>query len=112
MQIVINISEETKRAIDMGTVNLALTANVWAAIRNGIPLPEHHGDLKDVNKIKKEAIDIPDNITNGNVIKTMFPNAYYESGKQFVHITNINSVGELSVPLKWWNAPYKGGESE
>ena len=49
MQIVINISEETKRAIDMGTVNLALTANVWTAIRNGTPLPRRHKRLIEDN---------------------------------------------------------------
>lgn len=50
-------------------------------------------------------------MTNGEVIKITFPNADYEAGKQFMHITNINSIGEISVPLDWWNAPYKA-ESE
>jgi len=51
MQIVIEIPEGTKRAIDMGTINQVLTYKVWDAIKNGTPLPEHHGDLKDVSKL-------------------------------------------------------------
>lgn len=51
-------------------------------------------------------------ITNGDVIMAMFPDADYEIGKQFVHITNINSIGELSIPLDWWNAPYKAGRTK
>jgi len=51
MQIVIDIPEGTKRAIDMGTINQVLTYKVWDAIKSGTPLPEHHGDLKDVDAI-------------------------------------------------------------
>ena len=45
MQIVIEIPEGTKRAIDMGTINQVLTYKVWDAIKNGTPLPEHHERL-------------------------------------------------------------------
>lgn len=50
-------------------------------------------------------------MTNGEVIKALFPNADYCGGAHFMHITNVNSIGEISIPWDWWNAPYqKGGE--
>ena len=51
-------------------------------------------------------------MTNGEIVHILFPNADYEAGKQFMHITNINSIGEISVPLEWWNAPYKAESEE
>jgi hypothetical protein len=52
-----------------------------------------------------------DGMTNGEVIKALFPNADYCGGAHFMHITNVNSIGEISFPWEWWNAPYKA-ESE
>lgn len=54
MQIVIEIPDGTKNAIDMGTINQVLTSKVWKAIKNGTPLPEHHGDLVDRNELLKQ----------------------------------------------------------
>lgn len=50
-------------------------------------------------------------MTNGEVIQALFPNADYCGGAHFMHITNVNSIGEVSFPWEWWNAPYKA-ESE
>lgn len=54
---------------------------------------------------------IPDNATNGDVIKAMFPNAwrsnYIDSdNKCTLYIDDY----ELEVDIDWWNAPYKGVE--
>ena len=58
MQIVIEIS---KYIADMckecGCVIDADTEKVGKAIKNGTPLPEHHGDLKDVDEIAKAIED-------------------------------------------------------
>lgn len=56
MQIVIDIPEGTKRAIDIGTINQVLTSKVWAAIKNGTPVPEHYGRLIDYGYVV-DAID-------------------------------------------------------
>ena len=58
------------------------------------------------------AIQIPDNATSGDVIKAIFPDADYVAGANFMHIVNVNNIGEISIPLKWWNAPYKAGDVE
>ena len=45
---------------------------------------------------------IPDNATNGDVIKTMFPDIYsYCGGGKF---------GFIQFNLDWWNTPYKESE--
>lgn len=50
MQIVIEIPDGTKNAIDVGTINQVLTSKVWSAIKNGTPLPKGHGRLIDADK--------------------------------------------------------------
>lgn len=55
-------------------------------------------------------IDIPDNATNGDVIKAMFPTADIttndklgEAGTVFVHHKDDITIYNLD----WWNAPYR-----
>ena len=67
--------------------------------------------LAQGSRARAFCIEIAGGMTKGEVVQILFPNADYEAGKQFMHITNINSIGEISVPLDWWNAPYKA-ESE
>ena len=65
--------------------------------------------LNDVNYadyIKENYIQIPDNATNGDVIKALFPNGYIKIGTATVTM-NINGIALLAFPLKWWNSPYK-----
>ena len=51
------------------------------------------------------AIPIPDNATNGDIIKTMFPNLKARKKAFEIEITvNKNKVGNISID--WWNAPY------
>ena len=59
------------------------------------------------------AIPIQDGMTNGDVIKTMFPNAEYgedELGNVFV--ISSAQLGYIAFRKCWWNAPYKGNLSE
>lgn len=49
---------------------------------------------------------LPDNATNGDMIKTMFPNiSVYEHGSTY----SVNN--EYNFNFTWWNAPYKRGDS-
>lgn len=66
-------------------------------------------------------IDIPNNATNGDMIKAMFPNAKYQhiiklSGVNYMMIYGINGLydnqgnwcdREVSFNDDWWNSPYK-----
>ena len=51
---------------------------------------------------------IPDNATNGDVIKVLYPNADIE-----IHNITVYVMFDNVTPfdIKWWNAPYqKGGK--
>lgn len=57
------------------------------------------------NNIISNAIEIgtpiPDNATNGEVIKSMFPNTTFGGNKT-----------EINIGTYWWNAPYQKGGKE
>ena len=54
------------------------------------------------------AIPIPEGATNGDVIKTMFPNAEYgEDELGNVFIVSSAQLGYIAFRESWWNAPYK-----
>lgn len=64
-----------------------------------------------IRKRKVRAVRIPDNATNGDVIKAMFPNATdYEYSDAFRLVSgHYIELDKLKVfDLAWWNAPYKG----
>ena len=60
MQIVIEIPEELKNKIDNANEDNYRTYLWWfettlyCAIKNGTPLPEHHGDLVDRNELLQQ----------------------------------------------------------
>lgn len=90
------VAEQLKRDEPIGTVKDGgqigyLMALQWA--RNTLEL--------DCYTI--QAIPIPENATNGDVIKAMFP---YGVPKDIVW-TLQGSKG-----LDWWNTPYKGGQKD
>ena len=70
-------------------------------------------DYKDSKKFKDlEFITLPDNATNGDMIKAMFPNTrIYESGLD--HLSVEVRIGEypaeltMNVSGKWWDSPYR-----
>ena len=63
MQLVININEDIAHDIIHGQgeepriIVRDFQATIADAIKNGTPLPEHHGDLKDVDEIVKAIED-------------------------------------------------------
>lgn len=53
------------------------------------------------------AIEIPDNATNGDVIKALFSNVKTrDNSDDFITYTFDGIVGTM-VEKAWWNAPYK-----
>lgn len=80
MRLIIDISEEIKSVIDKNGTNEIVAETLWQAVKNGTP--------------------IPDNATNGDVIKILFSDFMYTPWKEW-----------LMIDLPWWNAPYqKGGK--
>jgi len=58
-----------------------------------------------------EGTPIPDNATNGDVLKAMFPNIEVEEqGKDLFIVFNMDIQGTPFYKA-WWNSPYqKGGK--
>lgn len=56
----------------------------------------------DVLRVLKNCIEIPNNATNGDMIKALFPNiSVYEHGATY----SINN--EYNFNSTWWNSPYR-----
>ena len=82
MKVLINISEQKYKWICENP--LVYDSDLEISVRKGIAIPE--------------------NATNGDVIKTMFPNAsvYEHNGGATYSVNN-----EYNFNATWWNAPYK-----
>jgi len=78
-----------------------------------ITAEEYEKYQKFISSAKEDVIKIPNNATNGDVIKTLFPNAIYEcvktlSGVNFTRVKGLDAWGlEQHFHDEWWNAPYK-----
>ena len=60
----------------------------------------------DVLKVLENCIEIPNGTTNGDMIKTIFPNIEIEGiGGEIKCIATKNGTSYFA--LDWWNAPYK-----
>ena len=82
MKLIIDIPKELKQKIDEGFTNQVIINKLWDATRNSTP--------------------IPDNATNGDVIKILFADFMYIPWKEW-----------LMIDLPWWNSPYqKDGKAD
>ena len=52
-------------------------------------------------------LTIPNNPTNGDMIKAMFPNIHIEEGSKYVLLES--EYDNVAIWNSWWNAPYKKG---
>lgn len=83
------------------------------------PFDEQSEKIEVIKKSKIErmptiqAIPIPKDATNGDMIKAMFPYGKYGTNGNEVHVYGVGGNGCLVFTLDWWNAPYKrGSENE
>ena len=53
-----------------------------------------------------DTIEIPKNVTNGDMIKTMFPNGTESIGRKKIYYSFYPN-GDMEFNITWWNAPYK-----
>lgn len=59
---------------------------------------------------QKTGIIIPDNATNGDMVKTMFPHYDIEVDEHKGYVRIFYSDFYTTYPFEWWNAPYKREE--
>ena len=87
IKLVVEISEEVYNNLKIGCTQRVSDGEMIEAIKNGTP--------------------IPDNATNGDVIKAMFPTADISLNDSCFE----GVVNKYGFDMKWWNAPYqKGGK--
>ena len=75
-------------------------------------------NIRFIKERIKNGTPLPENPTNGDIIKAMFPNAIIEIMKSCVEKNMVCVTwGFKEIPSyynrfyeDWWNAPYKGGE--
>lgn len=74
-------------------------------------------DICEMAKALRLGTPIPDNATNGDVIKAMFPNIITDEFASTIHATTkvvsngVKGVISYDFWKDWWNSPYqKGGE--
>lgn len=57
-----------------------------------------------------DTIELPENPTNGDMIKAMFPDAEYCYSFAGTNVfVSFGNRQENTFDLAWWNAPYKRG---
>lgn len=54
-------------------------------------------------------IEIPDNATNGDVIKALFPNLEIIHGSEMMHVI-VDRFESVPISHELWNKKYKGVE--
>ena len=88
MKLIIDIPEAIYKTAQKTNIIEANIDMLAKTIRNGTP--------------------IPDNATNGDVIKALYPN------ESIGHCEDCTDLGDIATfDDDWWNAPYqKGGKSE
>lgn len=66
--------------------------------------------IQPKGNIKGFCVEIAGNLTNGNVIRALFPNISIVNvfGGVWFKVDNLY----LQCSESWWNSPYKEGESE
>ena len=68
--------------------------------------------IEDIEKFNYKTIPLPDNATNGDVIKALFPDIEIADSKALDKIYTGIPFGDLiganvDCMREWWNAPYK-----
>ena len=72
-----------------------------------LPSDSNEGTIENVlMKAVENGTPIPDNATNGDVIKAMFPTADISLNDSCFE----GVVNKYGFDMKWWNAPYQKGE--
>ena len=59
-----------------------------------------------------KSVILPDNATNGDVIKALFPDIKVYGCSGYAHPSDKSSVLLEHMSSDWWNAPYKAGDTE
>lgn len=75
---------------------------------------ENDGDIFNyiISKAIADGVVLPDNPTNGDMIKAMFPNEDFHVGKERGDRNVVYKGYYTFCKLDWWNLPYKRGTKD
>ena len=65
-------------------------------------------DVEEMKRALQNGTPIPDNATNGDMIKAIFPTADISLNDSCFE----GVVNKYGFDMKWWNAPYQKGGKE
>lgn len=66
----------------------------------------------EVTRAIVNGIKLPDNATNGDVIKALFPDIKVYGCSGYAHSSDKSSVLLEHMSSDWWNASYKAGDAD
>ena len=66
--------------------------------------------LSQGSKARAFKIEITGNLTNGDMVKAMFPNLKIGVFRNEVDVEGLDTYSVFT--RNWWNAPYEGGKKE
>ena len=92
-----------ERENDMRVIVIKIPEEHYRTLQNA--MKNHMESL--IGKIILNGTPIPDNATNGDVIKAMFPGEIVERSTSSIWYGDL-----LMCDAKWWNAPYQKGGNE
>ena len=103
-----------KRLIDANKLQKEMENGINAGLLiEGYEEYAHINDMDDCVECVKYAdtvLTIPDNPTNGDMIKAMFPNSIIKNENSDIIYITIGSDTSTNVVIsakrKWWNEPY------
>ena len=73
--------------------------------------PEHYDDDVQYKVERVNAVEIPDNATNGYMFLALFPNVTVREKMYGIVWVELESGEEIEFTSTWWNAPFnKKGE--
>lgn len=87
MKILVNMNDDSYRALCHGLMTMS--------------------DVENVNDSIKHGILLPNNATNGDVLCLMFPNMHYTLSEKSQRVVTTIGIAS-SFDIDWWNSPYKG----
>lgn len=69
-----------------------------------------HAECSHAQVMQLPSIKVPDNPTNGDMIKAMFPKIeiYTDVINEIVDVEICEDSSELRCSIDWWNTPYTG----
>lgn len=97
----------------MAKIIIDIQDDVYRVLKEDIyPIPDTERLALVFKTLVKKGTPLPDNATNGDVIKAMFPHHDIEVNEQKNYVQVFYDSFYTTYPLRWWLEPYKAGDTD